>query len=163
VTVGWDADRATFHAQVAVKLPTQNSWEDDWVRNEVRIGNAPQEVTTAREALRAVEPYAVVPPDLEAEMEAVAGPPALRRPTVLTINDGTYLATEGITTWLDGSDEPAEWTVPVDLQHRGDTADTPQRSVGQAFPALHTVDPTSVATAPSDASPSVAYRPGRQR
>src|SRR5205823_2739102 len=127
------------------------------------------EVTTARDALRAVEPYALVPAGLADMLEADAGPPARRRPTVSSVNGGKHLLTEGITTWLDGSDLPTAWTQLVDLDHHGDTdhhgetdhrsdkdrsdaADGAAGTVQQAFPPLRHVDPAHMAEAASTAA-----------
>jgi hypothetical protein len=161
--VGWDAARSTFYAQVAVEYVDYVDG-DSHLHNHVRVGGAPRELTAAREALNAVAPYAEVPPDLEAMLEADAGPPAHRQPTVLTVNHAAQLVTEGITTWLDGSDEPTAWTAQVNASHPDDRNVPQSGVVAQAFPPLYHVGPADGSgTSPALGTPSRPHRQGRQR
>lgn len=67
-TIGYDANRATFFAQVAVR-------QGDMVRGSmVRRGGEPYEIRSAQEAVDLIALWSHVPPGLAARLEVDAGP-----------------------------------------------------------------------------------------
>lgn len=161
VRVGWDAARATFFAQVSKDAVATDG--DGVVSNAVRVGASPYEVDTARQALDAVRPWAVVPDWLDAELERAAGPRRDRVATVHDTNDDEYLGAAAIATFLDGSDDDAViYRILPPLPGPGGEDPSAPAAAAAFAPLLQvsTGDPAHVG--PDPAPPSALHRGPRR-